>query len=70
MRALIFKKIDSDTWEARPFQGVHYKILKRWLKGYVAYLNGNSIGTGTRLNEMKQIAADDYKRERNWPSCL
>jgi hypothetical protein len=63
MRKVTFKKIDSETWEARPFQGIQYKIVKRWLKGYVIYLNGKHIGSGTRLNEMKQIASEDLAND-------
>ena len=58
MRQVTFKKLNSETWEARPFRGWRYRIIRRWLKGYTIYFQDEFLGNGARLNEMKQIARE------------
>ena len=57
MRAVTFSKTE-DGWEARPFQGWQYRIIKRWLKGYVLYFNGQTIASEARLNDLKTAAKE------------
>jgi hypothetical protein len=59
MRNPTFKKLPGEqTWESRPFQGCHYLIISRWLKGYTLYANGEYLASDTRVNALKQTARE------------
>jgi hypothetical protein len=55
-RTLHFQKIESDTWISRPIAGREYKIIRRWLKGYVLYLDGHCLESDSKLNLLKRAA--------------
>jgi hypothetical protein len=58
---VIFKKNkETGDWEARPFSEFRYRIIKRWLKGYVLYFNDKYLASETRLNDCKRAAREHF----------
>jgi hypothetical protein len=57
MRKVSFRKVE-DYWESRPFQGWSYRIIKRWLKGYTLYFNGQHLANDTRINNLRKTAQE------------
>jgi hypothetical protein len=63
MRKTVFSKTERGEWECRPFQGIHYRIIKRWLKGYVLYLNGEYLTSEATLNAIKRCAGEHLQSQ-------
>lgn len=54
------KNKETGDWEARPFSEFQYRIIKRWLKGYVLYFNDKYLANETRLNDCKRAAREHF----------